>query len=360
MREIDRAAPGTPFRRRFDNGPPGGSEGGVEDMIERRALFCGIAAAALAKPALAQAWPARPIRLVVGFPPGGTTDIAARILIEPLSQRLGQSVVVENRPGGSGGNIGADVVAKAEPDGYTLLMQTVSSGAINHGLYGPRMPHRPDAMTAVALVVKVPNAIFVTNALPVRTLQELVDYAKARPGRLNIGSSGVGTSLHMTGELLKQAAGIDLTHVPFRGAGPMLQEVIAGRIEVAVDNLPSVVGHLREGRLRPLAVTTSVRSPALPEVPTTAEAGYPSVEATAWFGVTAPARTPRDIVNRLAQAINASLADPAIWKRFEDLGGMKPGLTPDGLSTPETFQRFIDAEIQKWAEVVRRGNITVD
>ena len=329
-------------------------------MIDRRALLGGLALAPLARPAFAQAWPSRPIRLVVGFPPGGTTDIAARILLEPLTQRLGQSVVVENRPGGSGGNIGADVVAKAEPDGYTILMQTVSSGAINHGLYRERMPHRPDAMTAVALVVKVPNAIFVTNALPVRTLQELVAYVKERPGRLNIGSSGVGTSLHMTGELLKQAAGLDMTHVPFRGAGPMLQEVIAGRIEVAVDNLPSVIGHLREGRLRPLAVTTEVRSPAMPEVPTTAEAGQPGVEATAWFGVTAPARTPREIIDRLNREINAVLADAAIWRRFEDLGGMKPGLTPDGLSSPETFQHFIDAEIRKWAEVVRRGNITVD
>jgi len=329
-------------------------------MIDRRALLGAITAVPLAAPAFAQAWPSRPVRLVVGFPPGGTTDIAARILLEPLSRRLGQNVVVENRPGGSGGNVGADVVAKADPDGYTLLMQTVSSGAINHGLYGQRMPHRPDAMTAVALVVKVPNAIFVTPSLPVRTLAELVEYVKARPGRLNIGSSGVGTSLHMTGELLKQAAGLDMTHVPFRGAGPMLQEVIAGRIEVAVDNLPSVVGHLREGRLRPLAVTTNVRTPALPDVPTTAEAGFPAVEATAWFGVTAPARTPPEIIERVARDVNASLADAAVWRRFEDLGGMKPGLTPDGLSTPAAFQRFIDAEIVKWAEVVRRGNITVD
>ena len=329
-------------------------------MIDRRALMGGIAATALATPAFAQAWPARPIRLVVGFPPGGTTDLAARVLLEPLTTRLGQSVVVENRPGGSGGNIGADVVAKAEPDGYTILMQTVSSGAINHGLYRERMPHRPDAMTAVALVVKVPNAIYVTNSLPVRTLRELVDYAKARPGRLNIGSSGVGTSLHMTGELLKQAAGIDMTHVPFRGAGPMLQEIIAGRVEVGVDNLPSVIGHLREGRLRPLAVTTATRTPALPDVPTTAEAGFPAVEATAWFGVTAPARTPQPIVDRLAREINACLADPAVWAKLADLGGQKPDLTPDGLSTPATFQRFIDAEIVKWAEVVRRGNITVD
>lgn len=329
-------------------------------MIDRRALMGALALAPLARPAFAQAWPSRPVRLVVGFPPGGTTDLAARVMVEPMTQRLGQPVVVENRPGGSGGNIGADVVAKSEPDGYTLLMQTVSSGAINHGLYGARMPHKPEDLAAVALVVKVPNAIFVNNDLPVRTLRELVDLAKRQPGKLNIGSSGVGTSLHMTGELLKQAAGIDLTHVPFRGAGPMLQEIIAGRVEVGVDNLPSVIGHLRDGRLRPLAVTTATRTPALPDVPTTAEAGFPAVEATAWFGICAPARTPRPVIDRVAQAVNQSLADPAVWSKMADLGGMKPDLTPDGLSTPATFDAFIRAEIVKWGEVVRRGNITVD
>ncbi len=329
-------------------------------MIDRRALLGGLALAPLARPAFAQSWPNRPVRIVVGFPPGGTTDLAARIMLEPLTQRLGQPVVVENRPGGSGGNVGADVVAKAEPDGYTLLMQTISSGAINFGLYGNRMPFKPDDLAAVALVVKVPNAIFVNNDLPVRNLRELVELAKRQPGKLNIGSSGVGTSLHMTGELLKQAAGIDLTHVPFRGAGPMLQEIIAGRVEVGVDNLPSVIGHLRDGRLRPLAVTTATRSPSLPDVPTCAEAGFPAVEATAWFGLVAPARTPRPVIDRIARDTNAALADPAVWAKLADLGGMKPDLTPDGLSTPQTFDAFIRGEIVKWAEVVERGRITVD
>ncbi len=329
-------------------------------MMDRRALLGGLALAPLARPALAQSWPNRPVRIVVGFPPGGTTDLAARIMLEPLTHRLGQPVVVENRPGGSGGNVGADVVAKAEPDGYTLLMQTISSGAINFGLYGNRMPFKPEDLAAVALVVKVPNAIFVNNDLPVRSLRELVDLAKRQPGKLNIGSSGVGTSLHMTGELLKQAAGIEMTHVPFRGAGPMLQEIIAGRVEVGVDNLPSVIGHLRDGRLRPLAVTTATRSPSLPDVPTCAEAGFPAVEATAWFGLVAPARTPRPIIDRIARDTNAALADPAVWAKLADLGGMKPDLTPDGFSTPQTFDAFIRGEIVKWAEVVERGRITVD
>ncbi|MBX9700419.1 MAG: tripartite tricarboxylate transporter substrate binding protein, partial [Acetobacteraceae bacterium] len=229
-----------------------------------------------------------------------------------------------------------------------------------HSLYGPRMPYRPDDLAGAGLMLRVPNLIFVTNALPVRTLAELVDYAKARPGRLNNGSSGNGTSLHLTGELLKTVAGIDMQHVPFRGSGPMLQEVIAGRIEVAVDNLPSVIGHVREGRLRALALTSTERSPALPDVPTTAEAGFPGVEATAWFGVKFPARTPRPIVERIGREIDAVVKEPETARRIADLGGMKPGLTPDGGTTPAAFEAFIRAEIAKWGEVVRKSGATVD
>lgn len=328
-------------------------------MTHRRSLL----AAGLALPTLARAQPAwspsRPIRLVVGFTPAGTTDIAARLLVEPLSQRLGQQVVIENRPG-AGGNVGADVVAKADPDGHTILMQTISSGAINYQLYGARMPYRPEDWAGISLVVKVPNAIFVNPAVPARTLAELVALAKSNPGKLNIGSSGVGTSLHMTGELLKLAAGIELIHVPFRGAGPMLQEMIGGRIEVGVDNLPSVVAHLREGRLRPLAVTTATRTPALPDVPTTAEAGMPSVEATAWFGLVGPARMPAAAKARINAEVEAILAEPAMWRRFEELGGMRADLAPGGGSTPDSFDRFIAAEVAKWSDVVRRSGATVE
>lgn len=326
----------------------------------RRVLLGAAAAAGLARPALAQgAWPSRTIRLIVPFTPAGTTDIAARILAERLTHRLGQSVVVENRPG-VGGNLGTDVVAKSDPDGYTLLMCTISSSAINYSLYGARMPYKAEDLANIGLLLRVPNAIFVANSLPVQTLQELVTYAKARPGQLNIGSSGIGTSLHMTGELLKLEAGIDLLHVPFRGAGPMLQEVITGRIEVAVDNLPSVIGHLREGRLRPLAMTTATRSPALPEVPTTAEAGFPAVEATAWFGLQAPARIPRPIVDRLSTEMNAVIKEPETARQLAELGGMTPDLTPDGGTSPEGFARFVEGEIRKWGEVVRRANVRVE
>ena len=329
-------------------------------MLQRRTLLA--AASLLATPGLARAqagFPNKSLRLVVGFTPAGTTDIAARILAQALGQRLGQQVIVENRPG-AGSNIANEVVAKADPDGYTLLMATISSAAINYGLYGPRMPIKPEDLAAVGLLLKVPNVIFVTNSLPVRTLPELVAYAKANPGKLNNGSSGSGTSLHLTGELLKTVAGIQMTHVPFRGSGPMLQEVIAGRIEVAVDNLPSVIGHLREGRLRAIAMTTATRSPALPDCPTCAEQGLPDVDATAWFGVQAPARTPREIVDRLGREIDAVVKDPATWARLEELGGMKPDVGPDHGTTPAGFETFIKAEIAKWGEVVRKSGATVD
>ncbi|MDJ0388390.1 tripartite tricarboxylate transporter substrate binding protein [Roseomonas sp. E05] len=338
-------------------------------LLHRRALL-GAAAllpfapalrpgAALAQSGAAADWPSRPVRFVVPFAPAGTTDIAARILATRLQQRLGQPFPIENR-GGAGGNIGSDVVAKADPDGYTILMQTVSSGAINYELYGKEIPYKPQDLTAVGLLIKVPNVIFVTPSLPVKTLAELVALAKQKPGELNHGSSGAGTSLHMTGELLKLEAGIQMTHIPFRGAGPMLAEIMAGRVEVGVDNLPSAIGHIRDGRLRPLAVTTATRSPALPDVPTTAEAGFPGVEATGWFGVQAPAKTPRPIVEKLGAEIDAIVKEPDTWAKLADLGGMKPGLTPDGGTSPAAFEAFVQSEVKKWAEVVRRSGAKVD
>ena len=332
----------------------------MSTLTRRSALIAG--AGLLAAPATLRAqdgYPNRTIRLIVPFTPAGTTDIAARILAERLTQRLGQQVVVENRPG-AGGNVGSDAVVKSDPDGYTLLMCTVSSAAINYSLYGPRMPYRPGDLAGAGLMLQVPNVIFVANSLPVRTLRELVEYAKKNPGKLNNGSSGLGTSLHLTGELLKTTAGVEMQHVPFRGSGPMLQEVIAGRIEVAVDNMPSVIGHIRDGRLRALAVTSKTRSPALPDVPTTAEAGFPAVEATAWFGVQVPVRTPRPIVERLGREIDAVVKEPQTATRIAELGGEKPGLTADGGTSPEAFEAFIKAEIAKWSEVVRTSGATVD
>jgi tripartite-type tricarboxylate transporter receptor subunit TctC len=332
----------------------------VRPMLTRRAALAA-SAALLAVPAVRaqEAWPNRPVRIVVPFTPAGTTDIVARILAQRLSERLGQTVIIENRPG-AGGNVGSDYVVKVDPDGYTFLMCTISSGAINYSLYGSRMPYKPDDLIDVGLMTQVPNLIFVTNDLPVKTLGELVAYAKKNPGKLNYGSSGIGTSLHMTGELLKTEAGIDMLHVPFRGAGPMLQEVIAGRIEVAVDNLPSVIGHIRDGRLRPLAITAAARSAALPDVPTTAEAGFPGVQATAWFGVQAPLKTPQPIIDRLGAEIDAVMREPETRARVADLGGLPPGLTPDGGTTPAAFHGFVRSEIAKWAKVVKQSGATAE
>lgn len=319
--------------------------------LARRTLI----ASTLALPAVARAqaaWPTRTIRLVVPFPPAGTTDIVARIIAEPLGRALGQTVVIENR-GGAGGNLGADLVAKADPDGYTLLMTTIGTGAINYALY-PQLPWKPSDLAAVSLITTVPNVIFVANSTPAKTLQELVALAKSKPGELSIGSSGSGTSLHMTGELLKLVTGIDMIHVPFRGAGPMLTEVIAGRVNAAVDNLPSALGHIKDGRLRALAVTEPKRSPALPDVPTTAEAGFPQVEATAWFGIQAPARTPRAVIDRIAAAGNQIVHDPAIAAKIREQGGEPVG------GTAESFEKFIAAEIAKWADVVKRSGAKVE
>ncbi|MBL6077833.1 tripartite tricarboxylate transporter substrate binding protein [Belnapia sp. T18] len=298
------------------------------------------------------AWPNRPVRIIVPFSAAGTTDIVARILVEPLSARLGQSVVIENRPG-AGGNIGAEAVAKAT-DNHTLLMTTIGTAAINYGLYRTTMPYKPEDLVAVSNIAAVPNVIIAAPGVPVKTLQEAVALAKQRRDGLTIASSGNGTSLHLTGELWKQVAGINLVHVPFRGSGPMLTEVIAGRVDLAVDNLPSSLGHIRDGRVRALAVTTPERSPAVPDVPTTREAGYPGLDATAWFGIQAPARMPAEIVQRLSQELQAIVKEPAVRAKIEEQGAQPVG------DTPEHFAGFIQGEIARWGEVIRKGNIQLD
>jgi tripartite-type tricarboxylate transporter receptor subunit TctC len=339
-------------------------------ITRRGTLGATLALPALALPALAvsaagpaqaqgAAWPARTIRFVVPFPPAGTTDISGRIAAEMLSQRLGQQVIVENRAGATG-NIGAEVIARAEPDGYNFLVCTISTAAINYSLWRERMPVKPEDFAAVGLLIRVPNVVFVPASSRVRTVAELVAAARARPGALNYGSPGSGGSPHMTMEMLKLRAGVDIVHVPFRGAGPMLVEAVAGRLEAGCDNMPSCLGHVRDGRLRALAVTSARRSPALPDVPTLAEAGIPDFEATAWFGLQAPARTPRPIIERMGREIDAITRDPAYIARIRELGGSPPDLTPEGGSTPEAFEGFIRDEITRWAEVVRVSGAQLD
>ncbi|UFN49539.1 tripartite tricarboxylate transporter substrate binding protein [Roseomonas sp. OT10] len=311
-----------------------------------------LAAAPLAGRARAQeAWPNRPVRLVVPFAAGGSTDILARLVSGPLGARLGQPVVVENR-GGAGGTIGADAVVKAT-DNHTLLMAAIGTASMNYALYKGSITFKPEDLVAVTQVARVPNIIIAAPSLPAKTLAEAMALAKGKGG-LTIGSPGSGTSNHLVGELLKEAAGVELIHVPFRGAGPMLAEVIAGRVDIAVDNLPSSLPHARDGRVRGLAVTGTQRVAALPDVPTVAEAGFPSVTASAWFGLQAPARMPRPAIERVATELQAALREPELRAKLAEQGAEPVG------DTPEQFEAFIREEIARWTAVIQRGKITAE
>jgi tripartite-type tricarboxylate transporter receptor subunit TctC len=326
--------------------------------IARRTLVA--LAAALAVPmALAQgAWPNKPVRIVVPFAPGGTTDILARTLAPELSKAFGQSFVVENR-GGAGGNIGAEVVAKSPGDGYTLLMGTVGTHGINKSLYS-KMPYDPQKDFApITLVAGVPNVMVMSSKraqdLGINSVADFVKHAKANPGRLNMASSGNGTSIHLAGELFKARNGIFMTHIPYRGSGPAMTDLLAGNMDVMFDNLPSAMPHIKAGNLKAFAVTSAVRSEALPDVPTVAEAGkLPGFEASSWFGLLAPAGTPADIVNRLQQETAKALNLPAVKERL-----LAQGAIPSG-NSPAEFAALIDAEIKKWEAVVKASGAKVD
>ena len=298
-------------------------------------------------------YPAKPVRLVVPFPAGGTTDILARAVAQKLSEAWGQQVIVDNRPG-AGGNIGSDLVAKSTPDGYTLLMGTVGTHAINPSLY-KNMPydHVKD-FAPVILVAGVPNVLVVNPSLPVHSVSELIAYAKANPGKLNFASSGNGTSIHLSGELFKVMTGVEMTHVPYKGSAPALTDLIGGQVQLMFDNLPSSLPFIRAGKLRALAVTSGARAAALPDLPTLAESGLPGFEASSWFGVLAPAGTPRDIVAKLNGAIASWLASPAAKEKLLAQGAIAAGGTPDD------FARHIGAETSKWAKVVKASGAHID
>jgi tripartite-type tricarboxylate transporter receptor subunit TctC len=328
----------------------------MKSIVRHAALFLlGVSAFALAAIAGAQApaYPTKPIRLVVPFPAGGATDILAREVAKHLTDAWGQSVVVDNRPG-AGGNIGSELVAKAAPDGYTLEMGTVGTHAINASLYS-KMPydHVRD-FVPVILVAGVPNVLEVNPALPVNSVQELIAYAKANPGKLNFASSGSGTSIHLSGELFKVMAGVQMTHVPYKGSAPALQDLIGGQVQLMFDNLPPSLPQIKAGKLRALAVTSAARAPALPDTPTVAEAGLPGFEASSWFGVLAPAGTPPEIVNKLNAEIAKWLASPGAKEKLANVGANIAG------GTPEDFARHIQAETAKWAKVVKESGAKVD
>ncbi len=329
--------------------------------IRRLALSMGAALAviSIATPVLAQTtWPTKTVKIVVPFAPGGTTDLLARAVAPELSKAFGQTFIVDNRPG-AGGNLGADLVAKSAADGYTLLMGTVGTHGINKSLYS-KMPFDPQKDFApVTLVAGVPN-VMVMNAdkarvLGINTVPDFIRYAKARPGQLNMASSGNGTSIHLAGELFKSMTGTFMTHIPYTGSGPAMMGMVSGTVDVMFDNLPSALPQIKGGKLKAFAVTSSQRSAAMPELPTVEEAGQlKGFEASSWFGLLAPAGTPADVVLKLQQETAKALNSPAIKEKL-----LAQGAIPSG-NTPQEFAAFIDAEIRKWAPVVKASGAKVD
>jgi tripartite-type tricarboxylate transporter receptor subunit TctC len=332
-------------------------------LLRRRRLLIGAGAAlvpaALPGLAFAQgAWPNKPVRIVVPFAPGGTTDILARALAPELSRAFGQQFIVDNKPG-AGGNLGAGEVAKSAPDGYTLLMGTVGTHGINQSLY-PKLPYDPiKDFAPITLVAGVPNVLVMNpakaEALKINTVPDLIRYAKANPGKLNMASSGNGTSIHLSGELFKSMTGTFMVHFPYRGSGPALLDLIGGTMDLMFDNLPSALAQIRGGKLKAIAVTSSQRSAVLPDLPTIAEAGpLPGFDASSWFGLLAPAGTPADIVNRIQQETAKALATPALKERLQSQGAIPSGMTP------AQFAAYIAAETKKWAQVVKVSGAKVD
>src|SRR5215203_909383 len=316
------------------------------------ALSC-LAATAAPAASPADTYPSRIVKMIVPFPAGGTTDIFARHIGDRLAKAFGHNFVIENR-GGAGGNIGADAVAKAAPDGYTLLVGTVGTHAINPSLY-PKMPFDPlTDFAPVAFAAAVPN-IMVVSAKSVKetTVQEFIAEAM-KAGNFSVASSGIGTSIHLTGELFKQVTGLEMTHVPYRGAGPALNDLIGGQVQVMFDNLPSSIQHVRAGTLRALAVSAPGRVPTLPDVPTLAESGLPGVIGSSWFALFAPKGTPAPIITRLNTEIRNALSAPDVKKRVEDLGGEIRLMSPDELMA------YVRQEHDKWAKVVKTAGVKAE
>jgi tripartite-type tricarboxylate transporter receptor subunit TctC len=303
--------------------------------------------------AQAGAFPNKPMRIVVPFPAGGTTDILARAVAQQLTQAWGQQVIVDNRPG-AGGNIGSELVAKSAPDGYTLLMGTVGTHAINPSLYA-KMPydHVRD-FAPVILVAGVPNVLVVHPSVPANNVAELIAWGKANPGKLNFASSGSGTSIHLAGELFRVQTGIQMTHVPYKGSAPAIQDLLGGQVQLMFDNLPSALPQIKAGKLRALGVTSATRAAALPDVPTIAESGLPGFEASSWFGLLAPAGTPRDVVVKLDAEVAKWLASQDARDKLLAQGAIAAG------GTPEDFSAHIAAETAKWAKVVKESGAKVD
>jgi tripartite-type tricarboxylate transporter receptor subunit TctC len=322
-------------------------------MVRSISIAAFISAATLPMFASAQTsdYPARPVKWIVPYPPGGTTDVLARIVAQWLTEKMGQQFVIENKPG-AGNNIGTEAVVNAAPDGYTMLLVNPAHG-INASLYKKLPFNFIRDIAPVAGIVRTPNVMVVTNSLPVKTVPEFIAYCKANPTKVNMASSGSGTSTHLSGELFKAMTGCAMQHVPYKGAGPVLTDLIGGQVQVFFDNLPSSAGHIKSGAIRALAVTSAAREPSVPTVPTVADS-VPGYEATAWFGIGMPKGAPREAIERVNAEINRALADPKMRARLAELGGVPISGSPDD------FGKVIAAETAKWAKVVATSGATVD
>ena len=322
-------------------------------MKRSSSWIVGLVLATLVALAHAQAWPAKPIKWVVPFAPGGTTDILARTVGEKLTLALGQPVVIENKPG-AGGGVGANFTAKAAPDGYTIMGGTISTHAINASLYD-KLPYDPvKDFVQITLLARVPNMLVVNPAVPAKNVTELIALLKANPNKFTFASSGNGTSQHLSGELFKTMAGVDMQHIPYKGSPPALQDVVGGQVTMTFDNITTALPLAKAGRLRALAVTTATRSAVAPEVPTLAESGLPGFEVGSWQGVFAPAGTPPDIVKRLNAEIVKILKLPDIKEKLTGLGAEPVG------NTSEEFAAMVKSEVVKWADVVKKSGAKVD
>jgi len=311
-----------------------------------------LAVASMGSALAADAYPDKPLTMVVPFSAGGTTDILARIVGQALGQELGQTIIIENKPG-AGGNIGAQQASRAKADGYTLFMGTVGTHAINQALY-KKLPYDPAKDFApLSRVANVPNLLVAHPSRPYKTVQEMIAYAKKHPGEVTYGSPGSGASPHVSGALFQSMTGAELTHVPYKGSAPAISDLLGNQIAVMFDNMPSAIQHVRSGKLRPIAVTTAKRSPELPDVPTIAEAGVPGYEATSWFGLWAVAGTPAPILTKLQTALTKVLKDPAVAKKIADQGGEVV------IETPAQFDAFIKSEAAKWGKVVKESGAEV-
>ena len=311
-------------------------------------IGCGAAAAATS-----DAYPTRPIRIIVAYTPAGTTDILARLIGQKMTEKWGQSVIVENRPGANG-NIGTEIAARATPDGYTILMATAATHSINNTLYPKLSWHAERDFAPVSLVAVVPNLLVVNNALPAKSVKDLIAYAKANPGKLTFGSPGIGATAHLSMELFKTLTGTSMVHVPYKGSAGVLADVTGGQIQLAMDNIPVYLPQAKAGKIRALAVSSPKRAAAAPDIPTVAEAGVPGFEALSWFGLVAPAKTPPATVSKLAAETQRILKLPDVNERIVALGAQPVG------GTPQEYAAFIKSEIQKWQKVIRSAGVKIE